>query len=1148
MQSLARWAINNTPAMNTLMVALMGVGAVCLGSMRREVFPEFELEVALVTAPYPGADPDEVESAIVQKVEEAVSSLDGIKEVTGIAQEGLGSVVIEIDPAEPDVKEVVDEIQSAVDRISTFPAAVQAEGVEVRQLTFRETAVRVAVLGPADLAEGEAGADPVAAELRLRALAEEVRDELTALPVVSQATVQGAKAFQIDVEIPEQNLRQYGLSLRDVAQTLRRENLDLPGGTLKGAAQDVIIKGEARGETGDLIREIPLVTDPSGVVLTVEDLGEVRDAFDDTSSSTRINGRPALVVAVERTADEDLLQIAAAVHGYAATRALPEGYKLVTWDDRSVDVRDRMELLLRNGWQGLVLVFLVLAVFLELRLALWVALGIPISILGAGIMLYFGGQTLNMLSMFAFLMVLGILVDDAIVVGENIYAHREMGKPYMKAAIEGTAEVIPSVTTSVCTTVIAFAPLMFVVGVMGKFIAILPITVIACLIISLLESVFILPCHLAHAPGEGALGRLRSRLSGPLLPLRYLLAAVPIAVAVLIAAAMLQLPGFLSLLPAPAQGKLAAAAGSVVAQVILWTVAGLAVWFGLFFAGAYGSLFYLSARANRLGTAGLGRFIAKGYEPALRWSLDHRGIVVAGSVAILLTSFGFIGGGFVRQEFFPEMDSNRVQANVIFPDGTPSRVTNAAIERIGAALERVGDQYQDRTVDGRSPVKLIRLGVGYTSGEGAQQATTSSGGQIGQVFAEILDPSLRTVTSKTLIDAWREEVQNSGGIAGAEAVNFDAPAMGPGGKAIEFKLIADKNSADKLEAAADAVKSRLADFPGVYDVDDDSRPGKAEIQLNLRPDAVALGVNRADLFETVRASYFGEEVMRVQRGRDEVKIMVRYPTEDRRSLADFEEIRVRAADGIQRPITELANITIDRSPSEINRINRRRSVTVTAAVDPTKNNAQLVVEALKAEVLPEVLDEYPGVAVTWKGQQQQRAESISSIFTGLSIALCCMFALLTLEFRSYTQPLLILGIIPFGVVGAVLGHWVMDLPLSFFSMMGIVALSGVVVNDSIVLVDFINHRVEGGMPLRQAIMDAGARRFRPVLLTSATTVAGLFPMLLETSFQAQILVPMAASLAFGLMVTTGLVLILLPVYYSLYGRTVGVEDLRGGGD
>ena len=1147
MQPLARWAIKNTPAMNTLMLALMGVGAICLGSMRREVFPEFELEVALVTAPYPGADPDEVESAIVQKVEEAVASLDGIKEVTGIAQESLGSVVIEIDPAEPDVKEVVDEIQSAVDRISTFPAAVTREGVEVRQLTFRETAVRVAVLGPDP---ERTGANPVRAELALRNLTEEIRDELTALEVVSQATVQGSKDFQIDVEIPEENLRRYNLSLQAVAETLRRENLDLPGGTLKGAAQDVTIKGQARAETGDRIAQIPLVTDPSGAVLTVDDLGVVHDAFDDSSSSTRINGRPALVVAVERTADEDLLQIAAAVHAYAAGRAMPEGYQLVTWDDRSVDVRDRMELLLKNGWQGLVLVFLVLAVFLELRLALWVSLGIPISILGAGILLYFGGQTLNMLSMFAFLMVLGILVDDAIVVGENIYSHREMGKDYMRAAVDGTAEVIPSVTTSVCTTVIAFAPLMFVSGVMGKFIGILPVTVIACLLISLLESVLILPCHLAHAPSEGALARLRARLPDPL---RYALAALLVAVAVGFAGTLLGLlnPSDAAAL-GPAAGPVAGLlgglgklGGSVVGQVILWTVAGLAVWFGLFFAGAYGSLFALSARANRYGTAGLDRFVGRVYEPALRWSLNHRGIVVAGTVALLLTSFGFVAGGFVRQEFFPELDSNRVQANVIFPDGTPAAVTEAAVDRVGAALERVNEQFAGRTDDGRGPVKFIRLGVGYASGEGADRNSQSSGGHLGQVFAEILDPARRTVTSKTIIDAWREE---AGEIAGAEAINFDAPAMGPGGKAIEFKLIADKDSADRLEAAAGAVKAQLANFPGVYDVDDDSRPGKAEIQLDLKPDAVALGVNRADLFETVRAAYFGEEVMRVQRGRDEVKIMVRYPTEDRRSLANFDEIRVRTADGAERPITELADVRIDRSPSEINRINRLRSVTVSAAVDPTKNNAQLVVDALKADVLPGVLDRYPGVQVTWKGQQQQRSESIGSIFVGLGIALCAMFALLTLEFRSYFQPLLILGIIPFGVVGAVFGHWVMGLPLSFFSMMGIVALSGVVVNDSIVLVDFMNHRVEAGLPLRRAILESGVRRFRPVLLTSATTVAGLFPMLLETSFQAQILVPMAASLAFGLSVTTGLVLILLPVYYSLYGRTAGVEELRYDGE
>ena len=1115
MKSLAQWAIRNTPGMNTLMLALMLVGAVCLISMRREVFPEFELEVALVTVPYPGADPDEVETGIVQKVEEAVSALDGIKQVTGIAQENAGSVVIEIDPETPDVRKVVDEIDAAVRRISTFPGST--EPPEVQQLTFRETAVRVAVMGP-DLAG--TGVDPIAAELRLRNLAEEIRDELTALEVVSQAEIQGAKDYQIDVEIPEGTLRRYGLTLRGVAQTIRGENLDLPGGTIKGPGQDVLVKGEAKGVTGVEIRRIPLVTDPGGVVLTVADLGAVRDDFDDGSGRTLMNGLPAEVIGVQRTADEDLLVISEAVHDFVATRAMPPGYSLLAWDDRSVEVRDRMELLLRNGWQGLVLVGLVLTVFLELRLALWVALGIPISILGAGILLYFGGQTLNMLSMFAFLMVLGILVDDAIVVGENIYTHRMMGKGYLRAAVDGTAEVIPSVTTSVTTTVIAFAPLMFVAGVMGKFIAVLPVTVIACLIISLLESLFILPCHLAHAPNEKP---LRERMP---FWLRW-----PLAVACTAAACGIVYVMTRQTLP-------------VVAEVLAVCAAGLAIWGAGVCLGAFTPLFWLSARGNALASRGLDRVITRGYEPLLRWSLRHRGIVVASSVALLLVAVGMVAGGVVQRDFFPDLDSTRLQANLIFPDGTPAARTEEALDKVARALDRVNDRFRDRTERPDGPVLLVRERTASISGEGTQQMSSSTGSHLGQVYAEIVDPSLRNIHSEDLVDAWREE---AGEIAGAESLTFGAPQMGPGGKAVEFKLTADRTNADRLEDAVEAVKAQLRTYAGVYDVDDDSRPGKAELQLDLKPDAVALGVNRAELFETVRAAYFGEEVMRVQRGRNEVKIKVRYPTEDRRSLSDFEQIRVRTEDGLERPITELVDITVDRSPSEINRIDRRRSITITADVDSSKANSQEIRTDLETEMAA-ILADYPGITPLWKGQAEQQAESFQSMAVGMGIALFLMFALLTVEFRSYFQPLLILGIIPFGVTGAVFGHWVMGIPLSFFSMMGIVALAGVVVNDSIVLMDFVNSRIESGMPLRQSLVESGIRRFRPVLLTSATTVAGLIPMLLETSFQAQILVPMATSLAFGLSITTGLVLILLPVYYSLYGRTIDVASRRTGGE
>ena len=1084
MKNIVRWAITNSPGMNTLVIGLIAIGAFCLMNLRREVFPEFELEVILISVPYPGADPDETESAICQKVEEAVSSIAGIKEITSIAQENLGSVVLEVDPGVPDVQKILNEVRSEVDRISTFPEG--AEDAEVKQVTFRDTAIKLAVLGPE--------ATSVQSQLRLREIAEQIREELVQLDTVTQAEIAGAKSYEIDVEIPEATLRRYGLSLADVSRTIRRENLDLPGGLLKSPSQDVLLKGENKRVLGKELEEIPLITDPTGVVLTIGDVASVRDGFADTTSITRINGIPAQIINVQKTSDEDLIQITDAVKAFAETAKLPPGYKLLPWDDHSVEVQDRINLLVKNGLQGLVLVFVTLALFLELRLAFWVAAGIPIAMLGACILLFLGGQTLNMLSLFSFLLVLGILVDDGIVIGENIHTHRQMGKSALRAAIDGTAEVVPSVFSSVATTVIAFVPLMFVAGVMGKFIAVLPIAVIACLLFSLVEASFVLPVHLAHEAEGGPLTRaLASRRR--MVPFwRWTV-------------------GTLMLL-----------------------MAGLAWFVVAIFAPIAAILRWLNPICGRA----LDRFTEKLYAPALRWVLKFPALTICCSITILLLSTGLVAGGYVRAQFFPDLDNTRIQANITFPDGTPETVAEQAIARVRQSLQRVNEQY---TKGGVAPVSIVQESVGYVAGAGTPgQVSQSTGSHLGQVFAELVDPSLRDVMSQQIVNAWRQE---TGEIAGTESITFESPSFGPAGRKIEFKLLASRQDADELEAVVEDVKTKLSGFAGTFDVDDDNRPGKAELNINLKPSAVALGVQRADLFENVRDAYFGNEVLRVQRGRFEVKIMARYPEEDRRSFADFEELRVRTAgaDGqmVSRPITELAKVTVGSGSSEINRVHRQRSITVYCDVDETVTPAGEITAELKTVTLPEVLKEHPNIRVLWKGEAERRAESFNSMFVGMICAIIAMFGLLTVEFKSYIQPLLILMIVPFGIVGAILGHWFMGLPISFFSMMGLVALTGVVVNDSIVLVDFINAKLAEGLPLNEALYEAGVRRLRPVFLTSATTVAGLGPMLLETSFQAQILVPMAAALVFGLMMTTGLVLLLLPAVYSAYGSLVGLQ-------
>ncbi len=1087
MRSVISWAIANAPGMNTLVVGLLVIGALCLFSMRRETFPEFELEVILVSVPYPGADPDEVETAICQKIEEAVSSIANVKEVTSIAQENLGSVVLEIDPSVPDVQKILNEVRSEVDRISTFPGL--AEDPEVKQITFRDTAIRLAVLGP--------DSNTSAAQLRLREITEEIREDLLQLEAVTQAEIQGARDYEINVEIPEETLRRYGMSLQDVAQAIRRENLDLPGGLLRSPSQDIMLKGENKRVVGAEIAQIPLVTAPSGVVLSIGDVASVKDEFADTTSETMINGRPALVIEVQKTSDEDLIVVTDAVKEFARTAVVPTGYDLLPWDDRSVEVKDRINLLAENAILGLLLVFLCLALFLDLRLAFWVACGIPIAFLGACIILFAAGQTLNMLSLFGFLMVIGILVDDGIIVGENIYAHRELGKPALQASIDGTVEVLPSVISAVATTIIAFLPLMFVAGIMGKFIAVLPGAALACLAVSLFESSMVLPVHLRHESSDRNLVQQANDVRRRMSPLwRWTLGPLLVLLA-----------------------GIAALMWLAVAPIVM-----------------------ILRQLNPICSRRLEGFINRLYAPILRSVLRHPGLTIAASVTVLLLTAGLVAGGIVRWEFFPKFDVPRVEATVNFPDGTPAPVTRAAVEQLHAALDRVAERYAE---DGRVPVEVVQDSVGYVTGQGASgMQSQSTGSHLGKVEATLVDTALRSVKSDEIVNAWREE---AGEFAGAESVVFGSPAMGPAGKKIEFKLLAPRAAADDLERAADAVKARLAAYPGVFDVDDDSRPGKAELRIDLKPDAVALGVQRADLFETVRAAYFGEEAMRVQRDRHEIKIMARLPEADRRSIANFEDLRIRSTDPetgevLQRPINELADVSIGRGPSEINRVNRLRSITVFADVDEAVASTSDIVNDLKATALPAVLDSYPQIDVLWKGQQQQQSESTQSMWIGMFCAIIGMFALLTLEFRSYLQPLLILMIIPFGIVGAILGHLLLGLPVSFFSAMGLIAMTGVVVNDSIVLIDFTNMKLREGLSLNQALYESGLRRLRPVFLTSATTVVGLLPMVFETSFQAQLLIPMATAICFGLMMTTALVLVLLPAVYSVYGGLVGLHD------
>jgi multidrug efflux pump subunit AcrB len=938
----------------------------------------------------------------------------------------------------------------------------------------------VAVIGPDDRS--------ASAEGKLRAYAELVRERLLELPSVSQANIQNAKPYQIDVEVEEDTLRKYGLTLSQIANLLRRENIELPSGQLKSDGQEILLRGKNKREVGEQITTLPVITQPNGVVLTVGDIGTVRDEFDDVTAISEVNGRPAIVIEISRTSNEDLLNISDEVRNWASQAEAPEGYQVKAWGDESIDVRDRIRMLRENGLQGGIIVFLLLAVFLDLRLAFWVAMGIPISLMGAGIVLYSTGATLNMLSMFAFLMAVGIVVDDGIVIGENIYAHRMMGKNNLKASIDGAIEVLPSVFSSVATTIIAFMPLFYVSGVMGKFIAVMPAAIIAMLLFSLAESTFALPGHLSH------------ELKAPKTSLQKLAFAWGKAI------------NWLEI-PFQALGRPANAALD---------------WFGERF-----------------------------YGPLLRLSLDYPALPVAAGIMAIAIAAGMVRSGMVPFEFFPSLDGKTIIGQVVYPDGTPVGITSEAARRMESAIRNLSEEIaKDEDARGinetpepvdlnapRGPVKLSFLQIGSAANGQPGAGDRISGSHVAQVQVELHDATLRKITSDELINRWREA---AGIFPGAERVTFQAANIGPGGRPLEFKILAPRQDVAALEAAVEASKEALRSYAGVYDVRDDSSPGKVEFQFSIKERAKSLGIKVADLAETVRNAYYGAEVMRLQRGRHEVKLMVRYPMDQRRSLADFQDIRVRGSDNIERPITEIADITITRGYSEINRLDQMRSITVSAELDTAIANAAVVAKSLKNNLVPELLEQYPNLRFRWEGQQQETAESFNSLVVGFLVAMGSMYLLLVFEFNSYLQPLIILAIVPFGIVGAIYGHALMGLPLTLFSMFGMVTLAGVVVNDSIVLVDFINQCNRGGMPVKEALMTAGSRRLRAVFLTSVTTVAGLLPMLAEKSFQAQVLIPMATSLAFGLIASTALVLLMVPFLYRTYAALAFTADQLNG--
>jgi multidrug efflux pump subunit AcrB len=1035
-------------------------GVFTVMKMRREMFPQFSLDMIVITVPYPGSSPEEVEEGICIKIEEEIQSIEGIKRLISTAREGSGNVLAELETG-ADVRKILDEIKAEVDRIDTFPE--EAEEPVVMEIIRQDPTISVAVFGDVS-------------EKRMRQIAEKIRDDLLEAEVASnksfggfqdiiaailkrfrfkqpesitQIDLVGVRDYEISVEVSEEDLRRYGISFDQVVGAVRAGSIDLPGGKIKTTQGEILIRAKGQLYTGREFEQIPLITLNDGTEVRLGQVARVIDGFEDLDIKTRFNGKPAAIVQVSRTSGQDIIEISKIARGYVATHQdkLPPDLEMAVWGDISTMVEGRIDLMLRNGLQGIALVFIALALFLNLRLAFWVAFGIPISFMAAFMVLSGFDQTINMISLFAFIMTLGILVDDAIIVGENVYSHYSRGKTPTAAVIDGLKEVGGPVVMAVSTTVVAFSPLLFIAGIMGKFIAVMPLAVIIILIVSLGEALIILPSHLHHALTQS---EIKSR------------------------------------------------------RLTSW-----------------------HERLQQKIERGLQTVIQRLYSPAIKYVVKNRYFTFSLGLGVLIISLGIIAGGYVPFVFFPKGESDWIVAEIVYPLGTPYKLTEETIEQLEKESFELNSVFPDFSLKNGSLVKNTFSIVGAIPRRDWKPA--EYGGHVGQVWLELVASETRaSVSTHTILRKWRDLI---GEIPGVDRFTFATLEGGPAGNPIEIQL--SGQDFDQLKQAAIELKAEIATYPGTFDISDNFKPGKQEKKIRIRQGARSLGITMRDLARQIRQAFYGEEALRIQRNRDDVKVMVRYANQDRSSLAGIEEMRIRTFDGQAIPIEEVAEVEAGRAFSVINRVDRKRTITVISDIDEIIGNASVIVAELKADYLPALGERYPGITYDFGGQEKRTSESLDSIKSGYMLAMMGIFLLLASQFRSYIQPVIIMMAIPFGLTGAILGHLVMGIEFTMVSIFGIVALSGIVVNDSLILIDFTNRAVRDGMDTKLAVIESGKARFRPVLLTSVTTIAGLFPLLLERSFQAQFLIPMAVSICFGLLAATVLTLLYVPALYLI---------------
>ena len=1064
MEKAIKWFSQNHVAANFLMVLVVMAGFTTWFQLKKEIFPSTAFDAVSIQVPYPNATPDEVASGVIIPIEEAIAEVEGIKRITSNATRNFGTVTAEVETGY-ETRNVMDDVKSRVDAIDNF--AENAERPVLEELTVNHQVMSIAISADTD-------------EATLRELGEKVRDGLLSYtapkptkisdklarklqgePEITKVELAAVRPYEISIEVSEDRLREYGLTLAQVANAVRMTSVDLPSGSVKTESGEILVRALGKRYTADEFRSVVVKTNPDGSEVELHEVAEVVDGFEEIDLSAKFNGKNAIVLHVFRVGDQDTLAVAAMAKAYLeeVKKELPEGVGIQVWNDGSLMLQGRLDLLLRNISTGLLLVLLVLALFLRPSLAMLVALGIPVSFAGGIWLMPHLGISINMISAFAFILVLGIVVDDAIVVGENVYTRIQRGEDPKKASWKGTHEVGVVVIFGILTTVMAFTPMLGLSGVSGKIWPNIPLIVIPTLLFSLLQSKFVLPAHLAFLkPSDpnakrGLLSRIQHGIAG-----------------------------------------------------------------------------------------GLERFVEHVYSPFLSLVLRFRYILICVFVALFTAMIGYVKGGWIPFEFFPKVEGEILSAKLEMPLGVPFSETKEVVDRLEAAAKKLGEEYQDQ--DGKS----VLINMMATSGMqpfiagGFNPAGPPTGTHLGEVTLELSPAANRDVSLDQIKVRWQEIL---GEVAGIVELSFKAETSA-GGNAIDVNLTG--NDSEQLEKATAWAKERLGDYEGVIEISDSNRKGREEIRVaEITPQGKALGFNLMSVMGQVRDAFYGNEVQRLQRGRDEVKVMVRYPREERESVGNFERMKLRTATGKEVPILDVVEPEYDRGPATITRVDRFRTISLKADVDRAGGyNSTEIVARFTEEVLDKISTKFPGVRYSYEGEQKDQRESLREMSIGFLGALLMMYVLMAIPLKSYTQPLIVMTAIPFGMIGAVAGHVVMGLTLSIMSMCGVVALAGVVVNDSLVLVDYVNRHRKEAPNVRVAAERAGARRFRPILLTSLTTFVGLMPMLMETDMQARFLIPMAVSLGFGILFATTITLLLVPCVYLVMDDVKGlIRKVRG---